>query len=111
MARCKQDGTDWQQALQQMRATPLDKDLPSPAEILHGRPIRTAAGQAQMQPVDIADVKRKLELKQQSSVANYNKRHKATDLPPLHVKENILIQHRDGNWEPATVTQVCNSHR
>ena len=36
MARCKKDGSDWQQALQELMSTPT-KDLPSPAEILHGR--------------------------------------------------------------------------
>ena len=32
MARCKQDGQDFKQALLQMRTTPMSKDLPSPFE-------------------------------------------------------------------------------
>ena len=37
MARWKQDGEDWKQAFLQLQATPINKDLPNPIEILHGR--------------------------------------------------------------------------
>ena len=46
MARCKQDGTDWKQALLELQATPIDKDLPSPVHIPCDRPVRTINGQA-----------------------------------------------------------------
>ena len=105
MARCKKDGSDWQQALQELRSTPI-KDLPSPAEILHGRPARTVNGQAPAYPVNMDEVKQKLELKQEQYAQNYNHRHRVTPLAPLHLQQSVLIQHCSGNWEPATVQQI-----
>ena len=105
MARCKKDGSDWQQALQELRSTPT-KDLPSPAEILHGRPARTVNGQAPATPINMPEIKQKLEAKQEQYTDHYNKRHKVTELQPLHLQQSVLIQHRDGNWEPATISQI-----
>ena len=105
MARCKKDGSDWQQALQELRSTPT-KDLPSPAEILHGRPARTVNGQAPANPVNMDEVKQKLELKQEQYAQNYNHRHRVTPLAPLHLQQSVLIQHHSGNWEPATIQQI-----
>ena len=105
MARCKKDGSDWQQALKELRSTP-SKDLPSPAEILHGRPARTVNGQAPETPINMQEIKQKLEAKQEQYANQYNKRHRVTELQPLHLQQSLLIQHRDGNREPATVSQV-----
>ena len=80
--------------------------MPSPAEILHQRLVRTLMGQAPTQPIDFQDLKTKLMERQNKQSTNYNQSHRAKDLPPLHVQQNVLIHHRDGKWEPATVTQV-----
>ena len=85
MARCKKDGSDWQQALQELRSTPT-KDLPSPAEILHGRPARTVNGQAPATPINMPEIKQKLEAKQEQYADHYNKMHKVTELQPLHLQ-------------------------
>ena len=85
MARCKKDGSDWQQALQELRSTPT-KDLPSPAEILHGRPARTVNGQAPANPVNMDEIKQNLEQKQEQYAQNYNCRHRVTPLAPLHLQ-------------------------
>ena len=39
--RCDEDGTNHQVALQELRATPHDSNTPSPAELLHGRQLKT----------------------------------------------------------------------
>ncbi|MCG8623128.1 MAG: hypothetical protein MJE68_14180, partial [Proteobacteria bacterium] len=106
MARCKQDGQDFKQALLQMRTTPISKDLPSPFEILHGRPGRTINGQTEHTQLDLADVKQKLQLRQEKTAEHYNRRHAVRELTPLHQNQKVLIQHKEGNWEPATVKQV-----
>ena len=72
MARCRQDGQDFKQALLQMRTTPISKDLPSPFQILHGRPGRTINGQAEHKEIDLADVKQKLQLRQEKTAEHYN---------------------------------------
>ena len=105
MARCKKDGNNWQQALQELRSTPT-KDLPSPAEILHGRPVGTVSGQARDNTVNMDEIKQKLELKQEQYAQNCNCRHRETLLAPLHLQQSILIQHLSGNWEPATIQQI-----
>ena len=106
MARCKQDGQDFKQALLQMRTTPISKDLSSPFEILHGHTGRTVNGQAEHKPIDYTQIRDSLMERQTKMTNHYNRRHGAKELSPLHEQQNILIQHRDGNWEPATVTQV-----
>ena len=65
MARCKKYGSDWQQALQKLRSTPT-KDLPSPAEILHGRPARTVNRQAPANPLNMDEIKQKWNLNRSS---------------------------------------------
>ena len=102
MARCKKDGSDWQQSLQELRSTPT-KDL---VEILHGRPARTVNGQAPANPVNMEEIKQKLEQKQEQYPQNYNHRHRVTPLAPLHLQQSVLIQHHSGNWEPATIQQI-----
>ena len=52
------------------------------------------------------EIKQKLEAKQEQYADHYNKRHKVTELQPLHLQQSVLIQHRDGNWEPATISQM-----
>ena len=74
--------------------------------ILCGRPARTINGQAPTETLNMQDIREKLICCQEKSAAHYNKRHRTVELPPLHERENVLIQHREGNWEPATVTQV-----
>ena len=106
MARCRQDGQDFKQALLQMRTTPISTDLPSPFEILHGRPGRTINGQTECTQLDLADVKQKLQLRQEKTAEHYNRRHAVRELPLLHENQKVLIQHKQGNWEPATVKQV-----
>ena len=84
----------------------MSKDLPSPFEILHGRPARTVNGQAEQREVNMTEVKQKLMQRQEKTAENYNKCHAVRELPPLQEKQRVLIQHKEGNWEPATVKQV-----
>ena len=84
MDRCKKDGSDWQQALLELRSTPT-KDLPSPVEILHGRPAGTVNGQSPATPINMQQIKQKLEATQEQYAEHYNKRHKVTELQHLHL--------------------------
>ena len=65
LLQCKQDGQNFQQALLELRSTPISKDLPSPAEIPHGRPVCNINGQAPVQQIDLQDIKMKLIQQQQ----------------------------------------------
>ena len=61
--------------------------------ILCGRPARTINGQAPAETLNMQDIREKLIHHQEKSAAHYNKRHRAVELPPLHERENVLIQH------------------
>ena len=105
LVQCKQDGQNFQQALLKLRSTSISKDLPSPAEILHGRPVCTINGQAPVQEIDLQDIKMKLIQQQQKYAEHYNQQHCTVELPELLEEENVLIQHHNGNWKKATITQ------
>ena len=73
MARCKQDGQDFKQALLQKRTTPISKDLSSPFEILHGRPgFCLVNGQAAQIVLNLRDAKQKLIQRQEKTAEHYN---------------------------------------
>ena len=99
-------GTNWQQGLLQKRATPIGPGLPSPAELLHGRTVRTLTGKATPVNMDTTNVRNKLIERQDKQEHNFNSRHRAKDLPPLHLQQQVLIQQKDGHWEDATVVAV-----
>ena len=67
----------WQQLATGFTGTEIHtyKGSTKPAEILHGRPARTVNGQAPAYPVNMDEVKQKLELKQEQYAQNYNRRH------------------------------------
>ena len=52
------------------------------------------------------EVKQKVIERQEKTAEHYNQRHAVRELPPLHENQDVLIQHRTGNWEPATLKQV-----
>ena len=54
----------------------------------------------------MTDVKQKLIQRQEKTAEHYNKCHAVRELPLLHERQTVLIQHKDGNWEPAMVKQV-----
>ena len=106
MARCKEDKQDFRQALLQMRTTPISKDLPSPFEILRGRTGITITGKQEEKLIDNTQIRNALIEHQFKITEHYNRRHGVKHLSPLQENDNVLIQHKDGNWEPATIKQV-----
>ena len=88
---------------------PLDKDLTSSAEILHGRP-HSHKGKIPTQSIHITDVKNKLQANQAKTQDNKTKGIKWLSYP-LSTCENLLIQQKDGNWEPATFTKIGSEER
>ena len=82
------------------------KDLPSPFEILRGRTGRTIAGKQEEKLIDNTQIRNALIERQTKTTEHYNRRHGVKHLSPLQENDNVLIQHKDGNWEPATIKQV-----
>lgn len=103
-------------ALLQLRDTPLADDLPSPAEILHGQLAQGAVGPQHTRPVNIKWVCQKLIERQDKQKQNFDKAHRASDLWPLKVQEQVRFfpNNQPGapvKWLTGTVTKVLDCDR
>ena len=73
-----------------LRATPVDSKLPSPAEMLMGRPITTLLP-SRTSPSHVTVAQRQhLDRRQSTMKSNYD-RHAGESLPPLHKGQNVRV--------------------
>ena len=87
----KTDGSPNAQAraLLQLRDTPITKDLPSPAEILHGQPTQGAVMPRCHRPVNIQRIRRHLLQIQNTQKEHFDRAHQAKDERVLKMKEQV----------------------
>ena len=76
-------------ALLQLHDTPIMADLPSPAEILHGRPVQGTVLSRPSKKVNIHQIHQRLVELQEKQKEQFNRAHRAKDLCPLKVKEQV----------------------
>ena len=76
-------------ALLQLCDTPLAKDLPSPAEILHGWPAQGTVMPHPHRPVNIQRIHRRLLEIQNTQKEHFNQAHRAKDERVLKVREQV----------------------
>ena len=96
-------------ALLQLRNTPITADLPSPAEILHGRPAQGTVLSRPSKRVNIRQIQQRLVKLQEKQKTD--RAHRAKDLCPLKVKEQVQFFHsKQGTgpikWMTGTVTEI-----
>ena len=113
----KTDGSPNAQAraLLQLRDTPIAKDLPSPAEILHGLPTQGAVMPRRHRPVNIQKIRRRLLEIQQTQKEHFDRAHRAKDMRILKVSEKVWFfpQKQHGTkvkWLTGTVTERGRSY-
>ena len=99
------------QALLQLHDTPIMSDLPSPAEILCGRPTQGTVLSRPSKHVNIPQIWQKLIQLQEKQKENFDKAHRAKDLCVLKVKEKVqMFQNKQGTgllkWTTGTVTEI-----
>ena len=107
MKKCKETGQDIQVALLHYRATPLGSNLPSPAELLLGRQIRTTLPSHHLRRHPNSDeVYDNLKKRQEEMKENHDK-NAGPNLPPLQIGQRVRCRDKDNSWIPAQVTKVC----
>jgi transposase InsO family protein len=111
--KCKATGQDIQIAMLHYRATPIDSNLPSPAEIMMGRPVRTTIP-SYHHPSSLqknSDTFENLQSKKDKMKQDHDK-HAGPELAPLYKGQRVRVQNQVNKmWEPAEVTKVCAEPR
>ena len=114
----KMDGSPNAQAraLLQLRDTPIMADLPSPAEILHGHPAQGTVLSRPSRKVNIHQIHQRLVELQEKQKEQFNRAHRARDLHPLKVKEQVqFFQNKQATgpikWTTGTVTEILECGR
>ena len=103
MTKCTRTGQDIQTALLHFRATPIDSNLPSPAELLFGRPIRTTLPSHHLTRQSSTP---DLLFQRQEKMKHDHDVH-SRELPPLHVGQKVrVLDPKDNTWLPAEVSKV-----
>ncbi|KAI8506223.1 hypothetical protein Bbelb_156500 [Branchiostoma belcheri] len=113
LQKARADNKDPFLALLEYRNTPVDNTLPSPAQLLMSRRLRTRlpTTNEQLTPksVNHENVRRQLEQKQQRQKTQYDK--SSRPLPPISPGEEIRLQQQNKKWTPATVIQQTEQPR
>ena len=101
--KCIASGNDLEAALLNIRATPLDHVLPSPAELMFGRPIPTVLpSRSNATAVDKYRHHNEQRVSQQKMYAD----QRSHCMRPLYSGEKARVLNKDKmEWYPATVTQ------
>ena len=109
----KTDGSPSAQAkaLLQLCDTPITADLPSPAEILHGHPAQGTLLSRPSKRVNICQIQQRLVELQEKQKEQFDRAHRAKDLCPLKVKEQVqFFQNKQATgpikWTMGTVIEI-----
>ena len=112
VAKAMKDKRDVYLALLCIRTTPVDNQLPSPAELLFNRKIRSnLPTQIQNNNPDKDKIADRLQSRQSNQKAHFDTRTKPQ--PPLITGQNVYIQDQTGKkrWHPAVVNKVRDEPR
>lgn len=112
MTKAKESHTDVNLALLAFRSTPIDHKLPSPAELLYSRKLKTTL--PSVIPNNLSkkkEVRKQLE-KRQEQQKFFHDRTATRSLPPLSKGQPVMMQKEEGGkWTPATVVQTGDEPR
>lgn len=105
--KAKLDGKDPNKALLNLRTTPIDNKLPSPAELLLGRQIQDNLPRRLPRSNDSEDVHNNLSRRQMDQKFYHDRN--VRDLPPLSVGQDVSVQlPTTKKWVPGIVTEKCD---
>ena len=104
--KAKQSKMDYQMALLCLRTTPLDNHLPSPAEILYSRKIRTMIPTlSDKNTVRDNQIYERMSTKSRKQQQYFNRN--AKDLPELMIGGKVSVLQENDTWQTATVVDKC----
>lgn len=99
------DGSWWKSVLA-IRNTPVDVNLPSPAELLQGRILRDGLPRSEelygVHEYDKTEVRNMFE-RRQSKVKHYHDNHAGKESKPLGIGEQVYFKTAKGTWVPGTI--------
>ncbi|KAK2169301.1 hypothetical protein LSH36_11g04010 [Paralvinella palmiformis] len=102
-------GDYWQMTLLNLRATPIDNKLPSPAELLLGKPISTLL--PNHGDLGQEEKCKYLQQKRERTKEEYDKRCQQ-ELPPLYKGQAFRILDKNSKtWCPGTINKKCEEPR
>ena len=103
MKKAEESNADIDIALLCLRTTPIDSNLPSPAELLYSRKPNSNLPVLDHPTPQNEAVRKRLKARQETQKEYYDKT--VRDLLPLHSGQQILMQDNRGTWTPATAAE------
>ena len=109
MYKCDHSGQDFELALLSLRATLLDSHIPSPAELLYGRKLRTTLPAVNHESVN-SNTRDHLETRQKTAKEVYDRQTKQKK--ELEVNQPVRVFNQQSRrWDPAVVTGTAGTPR
>ena len=112
MYKCDHSGQDIELALLSLRSTPLDSNLPSPAELLNRRKYRTTMPSVNhsSSAATNSDIRNQLESRQQTSKGYYDQHTR--EKSELLANQSVWVRNNETRrWEPAYVIKKADTPR
>ena len=111
LKKCENTGQDPQLAFLFLRTTPVDHKLPSPAELLYERPIRSTLPFVFRLKSKYEDTQDILKQRQNTQKLYFDK-NGCKNLPELHAGDLVMLQDTNNlRWKPATVVSPTKEPR
>ena len=112
LIKAKQAGRDPNLAMLCLRTTPINHNLPSPAELLNNRILRSNLIAKVSTPIFSNTDHIREELKHRRDILKMYHDRTAHDLPPLVPGQDVrILDNQTGKWKPATITSRCAEPR
>ena len=92
-----------------LRSTPVSNSLPSPAELLYNRPVRSVLPSATKYRPELESTKSVLAQTQANMKAYYD--HGTKELAPLKPGDTVMVQSHDLDWSPGTIVSATEEPR
>jgi hypothetical protein len=113
MKKAHSSGNNIQQALLHLRITPISKNIPSPAQMLFGRRIKSSiVSKVTNTLAEKEEIHEQLTQRQQTQKHHFDKHARRDNLPTLMRDQRVLVQNpKTLRWEPAAIHDTTSDAR